>query len=101
MPFSLKNKESALRRLCEEFDIRTMYLFGSALTESFGPDSDIDILISFKELPFDKYTDNFFKLHESLEALFGRKVDLLTERSLSNPVFIKSIEKTRKLLYAA
>ncbi len=101
MPFSLKNKESALRQLCKEFDIRTMYLFGSALTESFGPDSDIDILISFKELPFDKYTDNFFKLHKSLEALFGRKVDLLTERSLSNPVFIKSIEKTRKLLYAA
>ena len=31
----------------------------------------------------------------------GRKVDLLTENSLSNPYFIESIEETKQLLYAA
>lgn len=97
----IQNKKQELQRLCEEYDIKIMYVFGSATTSDFNEASDIDILISFKEIPFDRYTDNYFELHEKLEELFFRKVDLLTERSLSNPYFIQSVEKTKQLLYAA
>ncbi|MEQ8879906.1 MAG: nucleotidyltransferase domain-containing protein [Cyclobacteriaceae bacterium] len=90
-----------LKELCLRYDVRTMHIFGSALTEKFKESSDIDILIAFKDLPTDRYTDNFFDLHDQLEALFGRKVDLITENSLSNPYFIESIEETKQLLYAA
>lgn len=95
-----ENKEK-LHALCVKYDIKTMYLFGSVVSGQFSDTSDIDILISFKEIPFDKYTDNYFILHEELEKLFNRKVDLITERSLSNPYFIQSIEKSKHLLYAA
>jgi len=37
---------------------------------------------------------------EQLENIFNRKIDLITDKSLSNPFFIKSIEKTKQLLYA-
>lgn len=97
----IENNKPELVRLCKKYDIKTMYVFGSATTGQFNKDSDIDILISFKEIPVERYTDNFFALHEELERLFGRKVDLLTERSLSNPYFIQSVEKTKQLLYAA
>jgi predicted nucleotidyltransferase len=95
-----KNKNQ-LHRLCAKYDIKTMYVFGSAVSGNFTESSDIDILISFKEISFEQYTDNYFDLHRELEHLFNRKVDLLTERSLSNPIFIQSIEKTKQLLYAA
>jgi predicted nucleotidyltransferase len=78
-----------------------MYLFGSAVTSDFSQSSDIDILISFKDISFEKYTDNYFELHNTLVKLFQRKVDLITERSLSNPYFIVSIEKPKQLLYSA
>lgn len=94
-------KKQALHTLCEKYEVHAMYVFGSAVTGDFKDSSDIDILISFKELPFDKYTDNYFSLHEELELLFARKVDLITERSLSNPYFIESVEKTKQLVYAA
>ena len=97
----IENYKHELQRLCERYDIKTMYVFGSATSSDFNESSDIDILISFKEIPFEKYTDNYFELHEKLEQLFNRKVDLLTERSLSNPYFIRSVEKTKQLLYAA
>jgi hypothetical protein len=71
------------------------------LFESFNDKSDIDILISFKDISIEKYTDNYFELHYKLEELFNRKIDLLTENSLSNPYFIESIEETKQLLYAA
>ncbi|MCR9171407.1 MAG: nucleotidyltransferase domain-containing protein [bacterium] len=97
----IEHNKQELQQLCEKYDIKTMYVFGSAATGNFNESSDIDILISFKEIPFEKYTDNYFELHEALEKLFSRKVDLLTERSLTNPYFIKSIEASKQLLYAA
>ena len=97
----IENNKLELQRLCEQHDIQTMYVFGSATTADFNELSDIDILISFKEISFDKYIDNYFELHEKLESLFKKRVDLLTERSLINPYFIKSVEQTKQLLYAA
>jgi predicted nucleotidyltransferase len=95
------NCKDEIQRLCVNYDIKTMYLFGSATSVHFNEKSDIDILISFKEISFEQYTDNYFNLHVDLEKLFGRKVDLITERSLSNPYFIQSVEKTKQLVYAA
>jgi len=85
----------------ERFDVRELYVFGSATTEKFNNNSDIDILVYFKDLSVEKYTDNYFELHYCLEKLFARKIDLITENSLSNPYFIESIEETKQLLYAA
>ncbi|NDV16918.1 nucleotidyltransferase domain-containing protein [Muricauda sp. TY007] len=97
----IKDRLNDLKKLCQDYDVKTMYVFGSACTDKFNDKSDIDILISFKDISIDKYTDNYFRLHYKLEELFDRKIDLLTENSLSNPYFIESIEETKQLLYAA
>ena len=90
-----------LKALCEKHEINMMHVFGSVCNDNFHEESDIDILISFKEISIDRYTDHYFELHEALESIFKRKVDLITENSLSNPYFIKSIEASKELLYAA
>jgi hypothetical protein len=97
----IKSKLNDLKKLCLDYDVKTMYVFGSACTDKFNDNSDIDILISFKDISIEKYTDNYFELHYKLDELFKRKIDLLTENSLSNPYLIESIEQTRQLLYAA
>lgn len=97
----VKDKMIELKKLCEDYDVKTMHVFGSACTDRFNDESDIDILISFKDISIEKYTDNYFDLHYKLQDLFQRKIDLLTENSLSNPYFIESIEETKQLLYAA
>lgn len=97
----VKRNLEEIRKLCVEYDIRQMYLFGSASSDKFNSESDVDLLISFKDIPADKYADNYFELHSKLEELFKRKIDLLTENSLSNPYLIESIEETKQLLYAA
>jgi len=96
----IKDKLNNIIRLCRFYDIKAMYVFGSLCTEKFNDKSDIDILITFKDISIEKYTDNYFELHYKLEELLNRKIDLLTENSLSNPYFIKNIEETKQLLYA-
>ncbi len=79
-----------------------MYLFGSAETAEFTNKSDIVFLISFKDnLSIEDYTNNYFALHYKLRELFNREIDIITERSLSNPYLIDSINKSKKLIYEA
>ncbi|WP_445731630.1 nucleotidyltransferase family protein [Mariniflexile sp.] len=97
----INDKLEDLKKLCRAYDVKTMHVFGSVCTDKFKDTSDIDILISFKDFSIEKYTDNYFELHHKLKELFNRKIDLLTENSLSNPYLIESIEETKQLLYAA
>jgi predicted nucleotidyltransferase len=76
-------------------------VFGSAVRADFDPlASDLDFLVEFDELDPAKYADAYFELKESLEALFDRPVDLITESSLENPYFRDRIESERRSVYA-
>jgi predicted nucleotidyltransferase len=97
-PIILKRIDD-IRRICLNYKVRNLYSFGSVNTSSFRDDSDIDLLISFKDISIEEYTDNYFDLHNQFEKLFNRSVDLITMNSLSNPYFIKSINETKTLIY--
>ena len=90
-----------LRALCIRYNVESLYAFGSVCTDSFNESSDIDLLISFKTMDYGDYADTYFELAEKLERLFNRPVDLLTDKSLSNPYLIESINQTKKPIYEA
>lgn len=88
-----------IARLCRQHGVGLLYAFGSVCTEKFGEQSDIDLLVSFQQMSFGDYADNYFSLANKMEALLGRPVDLITDKSLSNPYFIKSLNRTKTLIY--
>jgi predicted nucleotidyltransferase len=96
----VKNKAQIIE-LCHNCQVEEFFVFGSSLEQHFSAESDFDFLVNFKELPFDLYTDNYFRLHEELEKIFQRKVDLVTVNSLENKFFKEKVFQTRKLLYAS
>ena len=98
----IKNKYNDLVSICKDLKIKRMYIFGSVSTETFNEDNDIDFLISFQDsISIKDYTDNFFTLHYKLKELFHRKIDVITERSLSNKYFVDSVNQTKELIYEA
>lgn len=97
----LLEKKEALIQLCEKYELEKLYVFGSALKNSFSEKSDYDFLIQFKDIPFDRYTDNYFSLHDELKNLLDREIDLLTDNSLANKYFKEQVINSRLLLYAA
>jgi predicted nucleotidyltransferase len=97
----LIDKINELEQLCKIHKVKTLYAFGSVCTDKFKENSDIDFLISFENVPIEDYADNYFDLHYRLRDLFNRRIDLVTEKSLSNPYFIKGIERNKTLIYAA
>ena len=87
--------------LCRRHGVRRLEVFGSATTRAFDAQrSDLDLLVEFDDDPV-HLSDRYFGLKESLEALYGRSVDLVTVASLRNPYFIAAVNKMRQLVYAA
>ena len=81
-----------LHRLCRKYGVERLSLFGSAATESFDPaSSDLDFVVSFADRS-PGYADRYLDFAQALEQLFGRPVDLVTERSIRNPFFRQSVE---------
>ena len=98
----LESKINDLKSICQSLGVQRLYVFGSVVSNKFNEDSDIDFLISFSEnLSIEQYTDNYFALQYKLRNLFERDIDIVTERTLSNPYFIKSINETKKIIYEA
>ena len=93
-----RNSED-VKKLCEIYNVEKMYLFGSALNGNFNKKSDIDFLVKFKSMELSKYFDNYMDFKENLEKLFGREVDIVEEQTLRNPILIKSINKSKELVY--
>ena len=88
-----------IKALCSTHHVNTLFAFGSVCTDKFNNNSDIDLLVSFKSMDYGDYADTYFNLADGFEELFHRPVDLVTDKSLSNPYFIDSINKTKTLLY--
>ncbi|GBE54557.1 nucleotidyltransferase domain protein [archaeon BMS3Bbin15] len=101
IPPSLRKRglKKKLAKLCEENEIVYMGIFGSFIRGNQKIDSDIDILIKYKENSRKSLLD-MVRLEEELSNLFGRKVDLLTIESIS-PYIRDEILKSRRVIYEA
>jgi hypothetical protein len=94
--------QTELEALCRRYNVKRLELFGSEASGQARPgESDLDFLVEFGVLPPGAYADAYFGLRESLEALYGRPVDLVVHSAIRNPYFRQAIEPTRTLLYAA
>jgi predicted nucleotidyltransferase len=75
--------------LRDRFRAKHLALFGSAARDELREGSDIDVLVEFEgPATFDRY----FDMKAYLEGLFGRPVDLITEKGLK-PRARRSVEK--------
>lgn len=88
--------------LFKEKKIKSAYVFGSVVSEKFNDESDIDLLISFKDDldPLEK-GEICWILHDVLRDIFNRDIDILIEGSLKNPYFIEEVNEKKELIYAA
>jgi len=99
----MKEEIEVIRELCRRYEVARLELFGSAADDTFDHDvSDIDFLVEFlPDTDIGPWLSRYFDFRTELEKVLGRKVDLVMLSALSNPYFIREVERTRKLLYAA
>ncbi len=92
----IKNNLPQIRQIMKAHGVVSAFAFGSVLSDSMRPDSDIDFVIKFDEgMGYEEYGRNYFKLMYALHDLFKRDVDLVAEETLKNPYLIQSINNNK------
>ena len=88
---------------CKRWQVTEFALFGSVLRDDFGPDSDIDVLVAFKDGARHTLFD-MVEMEEQLKTLFGREVDLAERAGIEmsrNYIRRKAILQSAETIYAA
>ncbi len=90
-----------IETFCQKWKITEFSLFGSVLRDDFGPDSDVDVLVTFEE---GKYISLFElqDMEEELGKVFGRRTEIVNRESIErSPNWIrrKSILTSATHLY--
>lgn len=103
LPALPPSPEEIARRLapyCQAHGIVRLDLFGSFARGDARPDSDVDLIATFREIP----GLHFFGMERELAQLLGRPVDLLLAEDvaeMTNPHRRTTIQRDRRTIYAA
>lgn len=100
----VEDRRAEVADLCRRYGVERLDVFGSAAgDDGFDPGrSDLDFVVSFERRDPPDLFRRYFGLEEELEALFGRKVDLVMEGALEKSRrFAANVEASRVPLYGA
>lgn len=78
----IKNKLLEHTEILDKYSVKAIALFGSYVRGQQKKNSDIDLLIEFKNPTF----RNYIGLLSELESIFGKKIDLVCKDALKNRI---------------
>jgi len=84
--------------LCRDFNVKRLDVFGSFARNAVSSNSDVDLLVEFRD-PEQHLSKRFFGLLHGLEDALGRSIDLITPNSLRNPYFKKRVLNEKVPVY--
>lgn len=91
--------QAAIAAFCRKWQVTELALFGSVLRDDFGPNSDVDVLVTF-ELNADIGLLEMIRMERELERLLGRSVDVVEKAGLK-PLMQRDVVSSAEILYAA
>jgi predicted nucleotidyltransferase len=102
MQTPLESHREEIIRLCRQYGVRRLAVFGSILRRDFDPQrSDADFLVEFEAIPVAVRMRNYLALREALGSLLSRPVDLVEDGAIRNPYILQSVTEQQQVLYAA
>jgi predicted nucleotidyltransferase len=92
----------SLNEICRSFNVKRLYVFGSASTGTFNEDeSDIDLIVELEQMEPVLKGETLINLWDKFEELFCRRVDLLSGTKVRNPYLQEGIDATKHMIYEA
>lgn len=93
--------QDELTQACNTYNVKELYAFGSVLSDRFNENSDVDLAVIFNRDSFEGSFLQFFNFKTTVEEILHRQVDLVPLGSIRNQVFLRTLNKTKRCIYAA
>ena len=97
----LINKDkNTFYKLCKDHNVKSLFAFGSSVTDKFDFDkSDIDLMVEIEEPDPIEKGEKIMSFWDKMEEFFKRKVDLISNPTIRNPFLRQSIDNSKVLIY--
>ena len=95
--------EKQLNEFCQRWNIQELAIFGSALRDDFGTDSDVDLLVTYMPETTHGLLDHV-RMECELAELLQRDVDLVSRRGVElshNWIRRREILENSRVIYTA
>lgn len=90
----------AIARLCREYGVARLEVFGSAADGRFDPaHSDFDFIVRLAPRPQESLAKRYLSFIDALESLLGRRVDVLNDGPIENPYLRQAVNASRRTLH--
>jgi predicted nucleotidyltransferase len=96
----LDDYKNSVAEFCRQNRVKSLYVFGSVLTDRFNEKSDIDLVVDIDAFDPLIYADSYFNLKFALQDLLKRPIDLLEMKAIRNPFMRERIDSSKLLIYA-
>lgn len=103
VPTQIRLDREKIAAFCRRWQIAELAFFGSVLEDRFGPQSDVDVLVTLAPQVAWGLLD-WVAMEDKLTEILGRRVDLVNRRSIErshNPIRRREILKSARTYYAA
>ena len=97
--FEFENYQNEINSICQKYHVKSLTVFGSALSDNFNKSSDIDFLIELDNA--DNGINRYMNIKFELEKLFKRPVDLIMPNAIKNNRIKNYIFSNIREIYAA
>lgn len=95
--------EDDIAAFCERWDIDEMAVFGSILRDDFGPDSDVNLLVTFSPIAYQKYgLHDLVEMEWDIGCLLARRACISTSYTIEcddNDLRRKEILGSAEVIY--
>lgn len=95
----LKEYQSEINLICQKHHVKSLTVFGSALSDQFNESSDIDFLLELKTA--EGGIKRYMNIKFDLENLFKRPVDIVMPKAITNQRLKNYIFSNTRKIYAA
>jgi predicted nucleotidyltransferase len=95
--------EGKIEEFCRRWRIAELALFGSALRPDHGPESDVDLLVTFESEAKWSLLDHV-RMQDELREILKRDVDLVSRRGIENSrnrIWRRAILESARVIYGA
>ena len=100
MTARIKIDHDKIAAFCRKWKVQEFALFGSVLRDDFGPNSDVDVLLTFEpDAPWSLF--HLARMQRELRTILRRRVDVVEKEALENPVRRRAILEASQVIYGA
>jgi len=94
-----KKYQKEINRICKKYRVKSLTVFGGALSDRFDDSSDIDFLLELADAK--NGIKRYMNIKFELEGLFSRPVDLVMPKAIKNHRLKDHIYSNTREVYAA